>query len=338
MVTMSLVTYHSDTDDDDDLASETAACNHTESTPLDGAKRKRLSSAEDEPRRPPRPPPLPSSLTTLYASNVRSSTNDNPDLHEGRKRQIPHVEGNWPSFVYLEWLPSQVQFARLEELIADINENCIDNDQVTVSETLASTSRDQQQQVRSSLRSDLGVRLPLHVSLSAPLILITDNKDMFEKRLSENVKELNLTTFTTSPSDMKWVSNHEDTRHFLILTLKRPRHDELRSLLSACNRTAAGFGLPQLYTHNENAVGVPAGHVSNGHKKMLRSCGATDDDKFHISIAWSLRKPPTSLSLLAQLHKQIGNLDITFEKVFIKIGNQVSTVLLEEAPSQGREP
>jgi U6 snRNA phosphodiesterase len=47
-------------------------------------------------------PSLPGSFHDLYASAARVSVGDDPSLHGGRKRVVPHVEGNWPTHLYLE--------------------------------------------------------------------------------------------------------------------------------------------------------------------------------------------------------------------------------------------
>jgi U6 snRNA phosphodiesterase len=47
-------------------------------------------------------PTLPTSFYSLYATNVRTAAADDPSLHGGRKRQVAHKEGNWPTHIYLE--------------------------------------------------------------------------------------------------------------------------------------------------------------------------------------------------------------------------------------------
>jgi hypothetical protein len=59
-------------------------------------KRRRSQSAQTD------LPPLPSAFFNYYSTSARVGTSDNPSLHGGRKRTIPHVEGMWPSHVYLE--------------------------------------------------------------------------------------------------------------------------------------------------------------------------------------------------------------------------------------------
>ena len=87
---MALVDY-SDSDSSGKGRTKTVDRNKFESR-----KRKRIDPATTE------LPPLPSSFLDLYATNSRAGTNDDPSLHGGRLRTIPHVEGNWPTHVYIE--------------------------------------------------------------------------------------------------------------------------------------------------------------------------------------------------------------------------------------------
>jgi hypothetical protein len=87
--TMNLVGY-SDSDEEDD-------------EPVAKRIKKAASQNDDDDL----PPPLPASFLNLYSSSVRVSNTDDPSLHHGRKRVVKHVEGNWPTHVYLECM-SQV--------------------------------------------------------------------------------------------------------------------------------------------------------------------------------------------------------------------------------------
>jgi Uncharacterised conserved protein len=87
-----LVNY-SDSDSDSDLVHQ--------NNRLQAKRRKSVSPARATPPPAP-PPPPPPSFHSLYSTNVRSATADDPSLHGGRSRQIAHVEGNWPTHVYLE--------------------------------------------------------------------------------------------------------------------------------------------------------------------------------------------------------------------------------------------
>lgn len=89
---MALVDYSdSEVEDDDENNDKPQGC-----TGNRAIKKRRLSNA------PSSLPPLPQSFRDLYSSTVRTSTQDDPSLHGGRKRVTPHVPGNWPTHVYLE--------------------------------------------------------------------------------------------------------------------------------------------------------------------------------------------------------------------------------------------
>lgn len=95
---MSLVPYP-DSDDGEDGKAASLAPQPSTARVTPAAKRKRSDADQ---LGPSELPPLPAAFHDLYSTNARTSTNDDPSLHGGRKRAVPHIEGNWPSHIFLE--------------------------------------------------------------------------------------------------------------------------------------------------------------------------------------------------------------------------------------------
>ena len=304
---MPLVDYTSSSSDDGDLQ-------FMKDNRQIGKKRKAQDALKHDKRKPV-PPPLPESFHSLYAANVRTSTSDDPTLHAGRTRQVPHVVGNWPTHVYLEWYPSQSELAVLDRVIQTAG---------SASASIAITSN-----LQSFLRSELAVQLPLHISLSAPLFLRTEHKNLFQTMLDSKMSNSQIKSFEVEVTSLDWVANHDRSRYFLVLRLSRPQNDELNRLLSICNETTHHFGLPQLY---ENDHTPPLDLQSRPDTKAQQN---TNDksDAFHISIAWTLHEPGDANSdiLTDAVESKLRDLKVSFSLLKTKIGNTVIDLPLGHA-------
>ncbi|KAK2062409.1 hypothetical protein LY76DRAFT_537088, partial [Colletotrichum caudatum] len=255
-------------------------------------------------------PPLPDQFHDLYASTVRTSTADDPNLHQGRKRTIPHIVGNWPSHVYIEWHPDADQHSLLAGFLEQVK-------------PLLGL-----QKLYPLLTSDLNAPLPLHISLSRPLSLTKAQKDSF---LSSLASALSSATgnFALSPRGVGFFKSPDSDRAFLVLRVADPaasrdsastsgKNPHLRTLLTRTNAVALRFNHPALYqAHATELV----------------------DDAFHVSIGWTFGLPPEdaclqTYALLKQpeFHR-IRQWRIEVTGVKVKIGNAVTNVPLK-APSK----
>ncbi|CAI7597950.1 unnamed protein product [Penicillium pancosmium] len=278
-------------------------------------------------------PPLPASFHSLYASSTRVSTKDDPSLHAGRKRAIPHVEGNWPTHLFANWaliagVPGKEEVHLLADLIqaADANTSKTTASSSTESDSGAKVSKDDPvSTVHSLLHSDLGAQLPLHISLSRPVILRTEQRASFTEAFSEGVCSSGISPFHVYPETLKWVSNYEKTRWFLVLRVSKPKADNLNRLLGLCNSTLHRFGQPPLYARAD-----PMSERSPDSGPAPGSALTDDGDFsgcFHISIAWRLNAPDSSEVERVNSVKldQVRTTDVPFPCVKAKIGNHVES-------------
>ncbi|EXJ78347.1 hypothetical protein A1O3_09508 [Capronia epimyces CBS 606.96] len=263
-----------------------------------GTRKRKAEDAAPVQVEPKPPPRLPASFHSLYAANVRTSATDDPTLHAGRTRQVPHVVGNWSTHVYLEWSPSKTEVGILDKVLEK------------AAEALGSGSGIAGTQIHSFLRSDLGALLPLHVSLSAPLVLKTEQKIAFQESLLSKLTKTHLKPFTVHVIGLDWVSNETRSRFFLVLRLTKPDNDELNMLLSVCNAVARQFGLATLYDSSRSPQKIDNTHA------------------FHISIAWTLQQPddqaqgqPVDIGV-----DELRGLTMKFSFLKLKIGNFVADI------------
>lgn len=272
------------------------------------------TQSDAQPHQPPVSsalPPLPPSFHDLYAATVRTTTADIPSMHQGRRRIIPHKDGNWPSHIYLEWHPSTPQHQLLQLLLAALEREL---GHLLTGHGLA-----------GFLTSELSAPLPLHVSLSRPFVLRTDEKDAFLDRLLRDTARCGMTAFALACSDLAWHRSPDSERSFLVLRVRSlsETNDQLSALLRACNRLVASYGQPELY-----ALRLP------GHGKTNRA-----SDAFHVSLAWSFTAPTAELSKkTAEVFARpefrdaiLSRIRIPVDGVKVKIGNVVTNVALPEA-------
>ncbi|KAI1474253.1 U6 snRNA phosphodiesterase Usb1 [Daldinia eschscholtzii] len=297
-------------------------------------------------------PPLPDAFHDLYASTVRVSTSDDPTLHQGRKRVNPHRVGSWPSHLYTEWHPTPSQRTILSTLLSDLQT------------ALAPLSVD----IKSFLTSDLGAPQPLHISLSRPIVLSTADKDDFLEKLISRVKSSGIGPFDLTPRGLEWHRTSESERSFLVLRVgstasttghvpvpaagrgeskkrkgkggesspdvgptstqqqqeQQQRHNpELAALLQQCNALVQEHQQPPLYAFSGSGTD-----------------GISDDDAFHISIAWSFAPPSpdvkryTERAFAAGPRAEVLAMRVPVRGVKAKIGNVITPV---ELPVRGKK-
>ena len=260
-------------------------------------------------------PPLPAAFHDLYASTVRTTTVDDPSLHQGRIRQTPHIVGNWPSHLYIEWMPPPAAFDLLSSLLAAFKST-------------------HPVPLTSFLANDLAVPLPLHISLSRPLSLTTAQKDSFLKEIQTTIQKSNLGSFALAVQAVEWHRTPESGRSFLVLRVQSTAaaaaaensNPELTNLLGRFNQICKSYSHPELY---QWAASAPQRVAS----------------AFHISLAWSFAEPTEEITAATvkifasqEARDKISReISIPVESIKAKIGNVVTNIPLSAASTSKRK-
>lgn len=148
-------------------------------------------------------------------------------------------------------------------------------------------------------------------------MLKTGQKDALLEDLTTMIASSGAQIFNVKSVETAWVSNSDQTRHFLVLKLSRPDNDDLNKLLRACNAWARKHELSELYVESMSP---------------LDKTEADRTSAFHVSIAWALSKPKSAETGFNS-NRQVNDLDgfeITLREAKVKIGNVVTDIPLPD--------
>jgi U6 snRNA phosphodiesterase len=208
-------------------------------------------------------------------------------------------------------------------------------------------------QLNGFLISDLGSPLPLHISLSRPIVLTSTEKDQFLAKITNSLATSAIAPFALRPHGLAWYKSPDSDRTFLVLkvssavdraksstasgadgesdsdvgdshdTGKRllvPRNKALAALLTRCNSVVTSFGQPALYQRDANEL---------------------VEEAFHVSIAWGFALPSeelclkTSALLESPSFRRVRKWDLSVSSVKAKIGNVVTHIALPTRGTNG---
>ncbi|KTW30725.1 hypothetical protein T552_00437 [Pneumocystis carinii B80] len=169
--------------------------------------------------------PLPSFFLDLY--QVKPRQGNDPEFHEGRKRTYPHVSGSWPSHIYIDLMPNE----KLQILLKKIQESFM-------IEGI---------EFKSLVENDLEMPLPLHISLSRPLMLGSDIINEFKEAIKEKVV---FESFNIKFSNIAIFKNEDASRTFLVLIIETGK-EILQNILRMVDSIVEKYGYQTFYEENK---------------------------------------------------------------------------------------
>lgn len=158
-------------------------------------------------------------LPMPFKKSFECSELDNPYDHQGRKRQIPHIEGNWSSHIF------------------------IDCTTLKITEGL----RQFFEEVKAKFCEINFIKTP-HLSLSKTFIL----KYHWIENFCTALKQIKFHSFLLqfTPIDVIFLSNEDKSRYFACLLANESAYAHLETLIKHINKTLKEFELEPYYDEN----------------------------------------------------------------------------------------
>ncbi|GAA5903410.1 hypothetical protein JCM8208_001912 [Rhodotorula glutinis] len=258
------------------------------------------------------PPSKKRKLPALDASfDEPARQTDSPQLHQGRKRAVPHQRGLWAAHVFLELEPSTGLSKVLKKATADAAVAAPDD--ATVHSLLVPPVPDNRSSDAGSAPDpvDHSSSTALHLSLSRPLMLQTNQRQ--ELRAAVAKVAAASSGFDARHASFGVLENDDKSRRFLGVEIGHG-YDQLLALTHKLDTELARLRLPTYYP----------------------------DPRFHTSLAWSTstslssRAPPFGDSLLDDLEARLGKKlrlegEVFAVELCVKVGKETARYRLTGA-------
>ncbi|CAH7675366.1 hypothetical protein PPACK8108_LOCUS10360 [Phakopsora pachyrhizi] len=184
---------------------------------------------------------------------------DNPEEHQGRERKKPHVDGDWPSHIYIPInLNTELKNKDLNRMIVE----CFIKREIVWTPLIDHGS------------SETKVEDSLHLSLSRHLSLKTDERKKFINSLMKSVYQIK--PFEINFSNISILLNDHNSRAFLVLEVGNG-HSKLQELTERIDCVLEEFCLEKYYHRPRFHISIASSVLKDIYKEQK----ILQNDKFH---------------------------------------------------------